>query len=297
MKTYTFEEIQNKYNSYINNIKFFRTRLEGCINKDTPFKYNNIPCWIWEDTLTKAGYGIYFSQYKIFTIHRLVYTIFKGLAPEGYDIDHLCNNRACCNPEHLEAVTHQENCRRMFERNPREKKEKLAKIKKEREIKTHCKHGHEFTEENTCFVEVFEKGKIRTKRRCKICSNDTTKRLYKKKKEEALAAGIEPITFKAWNKGKKFPKLEFKCGHAIIEGNIFFVNDKSRPEGTSRKCLICHDAKLKGPNQECRKGHEFTEENTSYSTNSKTGITRRVCKQCARDRNKAYYENKANAEG
>lgn len=76
-------------------------------------------CWIWMRGRGKSGY--YGAQYGItrrpgetmpVSSHRLVYERHVGTVPEGYDLDHLCRVTLCCNPDHLEAVTHEENVRR-----------------------------------------------------------------------------------------------------------------------------------------------------------------------------------------
>lgn len=110
---------------------------------------NGTPCWEW--TGCKAnGYG----QFKVdgrrgakkSSPHQYAYEAFIGPIPEGMEPDHLCENRGCGNPLHLEAVTHEENMRRMSER------------------RTHCKNGHELTEENTF--------RIGNQRKCKACNRE-----------------------------------------------------------------------------------------------------------------------------
>lgn len=72
------------------------------------------PCWIWTGGKT-LGYGVLgrgkrgSGQVKA---HRFSYELHKGPIPEGKEPDHLCRVEACCHPDHLEAVTHRENCLR-----------------------------------------------------------------------------------------------------------------------------------------------------------------------------------------
>jgi HNH endonuclease len=69
-------------------------------------------CWVWERSLTTKGYGNTSKDGKTALAHRVYYEQAKGPIPEGLQIDHLCRNRACVNPDHMEAVPQQENLRR-----------------------------------------------------------------------------------------------------------------------------------------------------------------------------------------
>lgn len=95
-------------------------------------------CWNWTGGKTPGGYG---RIGRFDYTHRLTYKTLVGRIPDGLQIDHLCRNRACCNPEHLEPVTQREN----ILRSP----VALAAINAR---KTHCKRGHEFTSANTVIV-------------------------------------------------------------------------------------------------------------------------------------------------
>lgn len=67
-------------------------------------------CWIWTAAIDKStGYGRVSIGGKVGYGHRIAYEAFVGPIPAGMEIDHLCRNRACCRPEHLEAVTPQVN--------------------------------------------------------------------------------------------------------------------------------------------------------------------------------------------
>src|SRR5262245_4852943 len=82
-----------------------------------------LSCWTWTGPLHENGYGL-FTRYvagfkrtdprRVLTrrAHRLSYEMFVGPIPRGLELDHLCRNRACVRPDHLEPVTHKVNCRR-----------------------------------------------------------------------------------------------------------------------------------------------------------------------------------------
>lgn len=87
----------------------------------------NTGCWIWLGYLTPRGYGqIKLRGYPGMSAQRASYIAHNGSISDELDTDHTCRHPFCVNPQHLEAVTHQENCRRRTER------------------KTHCASGHPY---------------------------------------------------------------------------------------------------------------------------------------------------------
>ena len=71
-------------------------------------------CWLWPGSAVEAGYGRIAIASRPVATHRFVFEFYNGWAPP--ELDHLCNVPACCNPDHLEPVTHDENVRRAKER-------------------------------------------------------------------------------------------------------------------------------------------------------------------------------------
>jgi hypothetical protein len=122
-------------------------------------------CFVWTGAVDKLGYGRIGMQGKSKLAHRISYQHFVGEIPQGLELDHLCRNPSCINPNHLEAVTRKVNTDRGL----------CAETHKKRyAAMTHCKHGHEFTFENTYFHPTHNR------RQCKTCGIQASKRFKEK---------------------------------------------------------------------------------------------------------------------
>ena len=113
------------------NINFNKADLQRFVSKIV-FTQD---CWVWTDK-PDNGYGRFWLNRKSELAHRFAYLIWAGPIPSDKQLDHLCRNRGCVNPEHLEPVSIAENVLRgegLSAKNAR---------------KTHCKMGHELAGNN-----------------------------------------------------------------------------------------------------------------------------------------------------
>jgi hypothetical protein len=138
-------------------------REEESLRFGTFFEMSEKGCWDWLGHNNGQGYGVFVldrsrndehrrQQYA----HRIMYRGVHGLIPEGFVVDHLCDNPLCVNPDHLKAVAHSENIRRALTK------------------RTHCPKGHAYTPENTY---ISPQGH----RQCRECKRANGRRMNKRR--------------------------------------------------------------------------------------------------------------------
>lgn len=124
--------------------------MKGVSNKQLN-ELRNSPCWEWPATVNPSGYAVRMKQGKYKRVHRLVYEAVVEDIPDGLVSDHLCRNRKCVNPFHIEIVTNRENVLRGVGVTAKNVK------------KTHCPSGHPY-DGNNLYV-------LNGARACRTCVN------------------------------------------------------------------------------------------------------------------------------
>ena len=132
---------------------------------------NEQGCWIWQKGKTHNGYPLVSVARVMRYAHRLQYERTKGPIPPGMDLDHLCRNRDCINPEHLEPVTRSENLRRGAG---------AQMLRARHAAVTHCPQGHPYNAENT-YLRPNGRGRL-----CRLCQRAAKKSYRERRKGENL---------------------------------------------------------------------------------------------------------------
>lgn len=123
----------------------------------------NSGCWLWTAACNEYGYGCFYWSGRVRGAHRVSYSELVQDVPSGLQLDHLCRQRGCVNPLHLEIVSIAENLHRGLNSN-REK--------------THCPAGHEYNGVNTYFWTD-------DSRRCRVCGRQNKRNRYYKRQNES----------------------------------------------------------------------------------------------------------------
>ena len=142
-------------------VKSLAERFWSKVNKNGPVHpILGTPCWLWLGKLDKDGYGTFhIARVNGRPIRAKAHNVLAS-SPEGLVPDHLCQNKACVNPEHLEHVTVKVNILRG------------TGLAAKNAVKTFCKKGHPFDEENTRYS--IKNGA--TRRTCRACARARTKK-------------------------------------------------------------------------------------------------------------------------
>lgn len=162
------------------------------------------PCLVWKGTTFPFGYGEIWYEGRPRLVHKIVFEALARPVPDGLELDHVCRNPPCCEPSHLEPVSHRENVLRGDG--------VAAKCAR----KTHCPKGHPYDEANT---RIGPKGQ-RFCRKCHV-ANETERRRRKRAENPTLPRN-------ACREKTHCPK-----GHPYVGDNLY-----TNPQGR-RECREC----------------------------------------------------------
>lgn len=193
-------------------------------------------CWIWIAGKSQ-GYGDFRYHGKIRKAHRLIYEWKRGPVAKDLVIDHLCRNRACVNPDHLEVVTNRENIMRGMG---------IAAVCAR---KTHCINGHVFNNKNSILVKNGRRFRL-----CKICNAQSKKKWALENSAKVRASIVKynrryPQRIKAYmylNNAVRDGKIQRSlicdvCGNAgKIEAHHYKGYAKRFWFNVQWMCKVCH---------------------------------------------------------
>lgn len=163
-------------------------------------------CWQWKGSLSCNGYGQFGRDGRQTVAHRAAYEMFVGDIPTGLVLDHLCRNRGCVNPKHLEPVTHIENCSRA----------NAGGGQRTDRYPDRCPQGHLFDEANT----YRRRGRV-----CRTCQRERAKARNAAKRAENPP---EPL----WAKSAR------KVYAALIECGPSTISDMAKASRLTRGTVV-----------------------------------------------------------
>ncbi len=166
------------------------------------------PCWLWLGNITKAGYGRIVYKGISVLAHVYAYELLVGPAPtndlKNIQRDHICKNKSCPNPEHLEQVTRRENILRGDSPTAKNARKEL------------CEKGHEM-------LGIRKTGAQAGTRYCLVCNLERAQQVYEKKKAAGMYAGESPTAINA-------AKTHCVRGHLIT----------GTKKNGNRYCVVCN---------------------------------------------------------
>ncbi|MDO8389701.1 MAG: HNH endonuclease signature motif containing protein [Actinomycetota bacterium] len=248
-------------------------------------------CWVWTGALVR-GYGVMSLRGRTRYVHRVTYELLKGSIGSGLDLDHVCRNPRCINPDHLEPVTRSENVARMLDKQPKDRcrrghrfadvgrttqgscvacyevtasrNSRRAYVPRRTEIAERCARGHEYA-----LVGRFPSG------RCRQCQADID--FARGQRKNAVVERFCAQGHDTWDCGRRGTQ----CRACWDEGWCAWGHDMNVVGRTRRgACLGCRSSAvsayaMKSATRDvCGKGHVLSE----VGVNPANG----ECRECAR---------------